>query len=143
MLILSIVVSPTRRTRGRSFPLLFANYEIPIPTKVPTLPVWCLPHTWTLCPIFCSDNFFKLLPMSSFSWDALSSDLKNSKTFLTLWFAQQEEDIIILQINLFTSSIHLSGHILGVSSISTRKAWKKYAPWNWMPLSLRRCCPFF
>ena len=72
--------------------------------------------------------------------------LSYEKILFTLWFALQEEDIK-LQTNFFTSSLHLPNHILGISCISIRVAWKK-CPFlienekNMCLFSFRRCCPF-
>ena len=50
-----------------------------------------------------------LLIASPFLKDVLISELKNSKTFFTLWFARQDEDIVLT--NFFTSSLHLCRNI--------------------------------
>ena len=56
-----------------------------------------------------------LLPVSTSLRDVLSSELKNSKLFLTLQFAQQKRGIV-LQTNFFTSSLHLCQNIFACTN---------------------------
>ena len=70
-----------------------------------------------------------LLPVSTSLGDVLSSELKNSKLFLTLQFAQQKRGIV-LQTNFFTSSLHLCQNIFACTNCLRMLAWIYFCKWE-------------